>query len=215
MGIIGVEFEEIDTCFHDRSNVNSVGGGRMSIITQNVDGLHLKAGSINVTELHGRNDRLICMNCGHFSCRHHFHDLLDDLNPDFIDSISAEGSNLLPDGDGSSRHENFDNLLIPSCPRCSSGFFKPDVVFFGDNVPRSRVDRCYAAVSAADGILCIGTSLAVYSAFRFVQAAHKNNTPIAVLNVGETRAERCGIPITKIEAPIGATLSSVVRTLKG
>lgn len=185
----------------------------MSIITQNVDGLHAKAGSKDVTELHGRNDRLICMNCGHFHCRHHFTDLLEEVNNDFVDNLATNTRTMLPDGDGDLQRENYDDFLVPPCPRCSIGFLKPDVVFFGDNVSRSRVDRCYAAVHAADGILCIGTSLAVYSSFRFVQAAHKDNIPIAVLNVGETRAERHGIPITKIEAPIGSVLSSVAQKM--
>jgi len=181
----------------------------MSIITQNVDGLHLKGGAEFVTELHGRNDRLVCLNCGHHHCRHHFHDLLDDLNPEYLQRDALGSRGMLPDGDGDVEDQNLDKFIVPPCPRCSIGILKPDVVFFGDNVPRSRVDRCYAAVKKADGLLCVGTSLAVHSAYRFVQAAHSDSVPIAVLNVGETRAESSKLPLTKIEAPTGRILSIV------
>jgi len=98
--------------------------------------------------------------------------------------------------------------LVPSCTQCGVGFMKPDVVFFGDTVPRHRVERCRAAVQASDGLLCIGSSLAVLSAFRFVRTAVDEGIPIAILNVGETRAEVEGLNTTKIESPIGPTLSA-------
>mmetsp|Transcript_24732 Transcript_24732/g.37075 ORF Transcript_24732/g.37075 Transcript_24732/m.37075 type:complete len:226 (-) Transcript_24732:176-853(-) len=224
MNRIGVQFDDRSnpSFLRDRSHQDVIGSGKMSIITQNVDGLHHKSGSQYVTELHGRNDRLVCMNCGHFQCRHHFHDLLDDLNGDFLESVHALWSNehddthnsseLRPDGDANLRRDDaafYDDLLVPPCPRCGTGFLKPDVVFFGDAVPKARVERCYAAVEASDGLLCIGSSLAVHSAFRFVQAAASSRIPIAILNVGETRAEASGLDVTKIEAPIGEVLSRV------
>jgi NAD-dependent deacetylase sirtuin 4 len=90
---------------------------------------------------------------------------------------------------------------------------KPDVVFFGDSVPKHRVERCRGAVDVAGGLLCVGSSLAVHSAFRFVRHAHKNGIPIAILNVGETRAETEGLNVVKIEAPVGPTLESTVSQL--
>lgn len=225
MDKIGVQFDDRDTFFlRDQSHQDTIGSGKMSIITQNVDGLHHKSGSQYVTELHGRNDRLVCMSCGHFQCRHHFHDLLNDLNTEFMETILNENESdneknyllLRPDGDANLKRDDvafYDDLLVPPCPRCGTGFLKPDVVFFGDSVPKARVNRCYAAVEASDGLLCIGSSLAVHSAFRFVQAAASSRTPIAILNVGETRAESSNLDVTKIEAPVGAVLSRVAELL--
>ena len=225
-GCIGVTFEDSEEYYEQGIEEEELGWAfttgsqSLSVLTQNVDGLHRKAGSTYLSELHGRNDVLKCMNCGSLHCRHEFHDLLEDLNNDWVQEINLEtGENsqqnesaldrLRPDGDAHVKREVYDNVLVPPCPKCGVGFLKPDVVFFGDSVPRSRVNKCHAAVAASDGLLCIGSSLAVYSAFRFVQSAAKQNIPIAILNVGETRAEKSGLDVLKIESPIGPTLVAI------
>ena len=223
VGKIGVNFEDSNEFYgsYDEDDWYLSSGSRhLSIITQNVDALHKKAGSRYVTELHGRNDRLICMNCGSFSCRHDFHDELEALNDKWIDTainmkkednVNMKVENTMrPDGDGDLQIESYDDIIVPSCKNCGSGILKPHVVFFGDSVPKHRVKRCQAAVKAADGLLCIGSSLAVHSAYRFVNASQSNGTPIAILNVGETRAEINKLPVTKIEAPAAKILSSMV-----
>mmetsp|Transcript_37082 Transcript_37082/g.56980 ORF Transcript_37082/g.56980 Transcript_37082/m.56980 type:complete len:248 (-) Transcript_37082:1328-2071(-) len=199
---------------------------RISIITQNVDSLHNKAGSKFVTPLHGTLAEIKCMNCGHKSHRTEFHEELESLNINWMkNALTGEDSSnhdtaasQRPDGDSSFRRDKeegfYSDVMVPSCPSCGAGFFKPDVVFFGDIVPRDRVARCQAAVDACDGLLCIGSSLAVHSAFRFVRAAAAKGTPICILNVGETRAENEGIPgILKIEAPAGPTLQACAEQL--
>ena len=185
----------------------------MSIITQNVDSLHRRAGSKHVTELHGRTDLLKCMSCGARRDRNEFHSELETINSEWLNDAlkRVDETELRPDGDAALQKNNYDMLQVPACESCEEGFFKPNVVFFGDNVPRHRVNRCVAAVDAADGLLVVGSSLAVYSAFRHVRAAHQKGTPIAILNVGETRAEIESIDVTKIEAPAGPTLALVAE----
>ena len=259
LGLIGVTFD--DTIEYYKKGCDdaelkwafSAGYQKMSIITQNVDNLHRKAGSDSqhITELHGRTDRMVCMTCGSRRCRNDFHDELDSVNSKWLEEQLAEieavavdtddnatetaetkQEQLRPDGDAFVRREEFDDILIPACLDCkesnsnyndndndneqmsSLGFYKPDVVFFGDSVPKHRVDRCYSAVDAADGLFCIGSSLAVHSAYRFVQRAALNGTPIAILNVGETRAEVSGLDVLKIEAPAGPTLTQLVKSFE-
>jgi NAD-dependent deacetylase sirtuin 4 len=257
MGKIGVTFEDSMEYYKpncENSELNwafSAGYQKMTIITQNVDGLHIKAGCKrhHVTELHGRNDRLVCMNCGTYRCRHDFHNELDVLNANWLQeqqqqqqqqqqhvvpvlsTTAAVPNQLRPDGDAFlPQQQDFHTIQVPPCTNCSShhdddaqpppplpqtsqphpGFFKPDVVFFGDSVPKHRVHRCYAAVDASDGLLCIGSSLALHSAYRFVQRAATKGIPIAILNVGETRAEVSGLDVVKVEAPAGPTLEALV-----
>jgi NAD-dependent deacetylase sirtuin 4 len=217
----------------------SAGSQKMSIIAQNVDGLHRKAGSNSkyITELHGTHDRLVCMTCGGDRCRHDFHNELDEQNSAWIQGQLSEmntmnsedrSQQLRPDGDAFVQREDYDDIEIPACSECDDvndndngdgsapvpGFYKPDVVFFGDSVPKHRVNKCYGAVDAADGLLCIGSSLAVHSAYRFVQRAAANKIPIAILNVGETRAEVNNLDVLKIEAPAGPTLGRLVEAFE-
>merc|ERR1712157_419626 len=191
----------------------------LSIITQNVDGLHQKSGSKHVIDLHGNMHRVICMACGSYHCRHEFHKQLNEKNKAFTKRVSLlknNSNNLRADGDALIPDEYYQDLFIPSCSTCNDGFVKPDVVYFGDNVPQSRVDECYNALKNCDGLFCIGTSLTVFSAFRFVQhaAASENNIPIAILNIGPTRAEKKNYDVTKIESPIGITLTKLVEEFK-
>ncbi len=225
MGKIGVTFEDrLEYYKPDNMDAElkwafSNGSNSMTIITQNVDTLHQKAGSRQITELHGRGDQLVCMNCGTHHCRHDFHDQMHDLNTDWINQVreenevekQKESDQMRPDGDAYVKRETFDEIIVPPCPNCGTGFLKPNVVFFGDSVPKYRVNRCYAAVDACDGLLCIGSSLAVHSAYRFVTHAANNGIPIAVLNVGETRGEANGLDLLKIESPAGPTLREVVK----
>ena len=214
MNKIGVRFEDRAE-FHslgEESEEWMFGSGeqRLTIITQNVDSLHRRAGSRHVTELHGRTDMLQCMSCGAKRGRQDFHDELEFRNAEWLEAALKEAE-MRPDGDAALPEENYNVVDIPSCKSCKTGFMKPSVVFFGDSVPKNRVARCTAAVDAADGILVVGSSLAVHSAFRHIRAAHQKGTPIAILNVGETRAELEGLTCTKIEAPAGPTLSLVAK----
>ena len=214
LGKIGVTFEDKEEYYSQDREMDwmaSSGDQRLSLITQNVDSLHRRAGSVHLTELHGRTDRLRCMQCGAYRDRIDFHDDLEDLNHDWLQKAldKTDETEARPDGDAYIASEDYSAVVVPPCTHCG-GFLKPDVTFFGDSVPKHRVERCRAAVDASDGILCIGTSLAVHSAFRFVKQAERNGIPIAILNVGETRAEAEGIDVLKIEAPAGPTLEACV-----
>ncbi|KAJ8609713.1 hypothetical protein CTAYLR_008446 [Chrysophaeum taylorii] len=170
-----------------------------AVITQNVDGLHERVGTENVVALHGRGDRVRCMSCDFEGSRAEYHARLRADNPQLEVSEATE---LRPDADADVAFTGAElaAFRVSPCERCGS-VIKPDVVFFGDVVPRARVDKCFDYLDKADGLLVAGSSLAVYSAFRFVDRAHKTNLPICVLNLGPTRADVEGIPITKVEAP--------------
>ncbi len=175
------------------------------LVTQNVDGLHQRAGSEKVIDLHGRSDRVICMSCD-FSCsRDEVHHRSADLNPAFT-SFSAETA---PDGDAD-LEVDFSDFRIPDCPHCG-GILKPDVVFFGDNVPKQRVTDALDALQQADGLLVIGSSLMVYSGFRFCRRAKEWSKPIAALTLGRTRADE--LLSLKLSAPITPVLKSTIQEL--
>ena len=205
---------------HDDENVTdflySTGKRKLALITQNVDTLHRRAGSKHLIELHGRTDRLRCMNCGSTTDRRSFHDELENLNKEWLDLAreQARQEDFRADGDAEVRSGNYEAVRVPACKECSVGFLKPDVVFFGDSVPKGRVEQCRAAVRNADGLLVVGSSLAVHSAFQHVRAADKAGIPIAILNVGTTRAQAEGIKTLSIEAPAGPTLRGFIETLK-
>jgi NAD+-dependent protein deacetylase sirtuin 4 len=220
MGRMGVALEDSPEFYrHGDSDVNfAFGSGQrtLSIITQNVDSLHQRAGSKHVLDLHGRTDQVRCMHCGATSCRNEFHDELERINADWLSEAlrKVQTGDLRPDGDAETRDADYSGLRIPECHECGVGFVKPDVVFFGDTVPRHRVAQCSAAVDRADGLLVVGTSLAVHSAFRHVRTASQMGTPICIVNVGETRAETEGLHgILKVEAPAGPTLAGVADYL--
>lgn len=153
------------------------------IITQNVDGLHQKAGSNNVVELHGRLDRVLCTGCGDILSRGELDGRIFALNPDFGPEQDIEFS---PDGDA--EIEPPKNFRVPSCGICGA-HYKPDVVFFGEQVPRERVDLAEELVQQAQAVVVAGTSLTVNSGLRLVKLAKKNNLPIVILNLGDTRAD--------------------------
>ncbi len=158
------------------------------LITQNVDGLHEAAGSRSLVALHGRIADVVCLACRATTPRTDLHARLAALNPDF-DARHA-GVEMRPDGDVDL--EETSGFVVPGCAGCG-GTLKPDVVFFGENVPRPRVERCYAAVDALAGsggaLLVAGSSLTVMSGFRFVRRASKLGVPVVIVNRGATRGD--------------------------
>lgn len=159
--------------------------GRLELlVTQNVDGLHQAAGSMQVIDLHGRLDRVICMDCGGMISREELQAELLGANPTWGRLQGRPG----PDGDADLEGLSFDEFALPGCARCG-GVLKPDVVFFGESVPRHRVDAAMQALERADGVLVVGSSLMVYSGYRFVQAAAQSGKPVAAINLGRTRGD--------------------------
>lgn len=154
------------------------------LVTQNVDGLHQAAGSRNVVDLHGRVDVVRCLSCDGRIAREQVQSDLVERNPAFssLDALEA------PDGDAALDGIDFAAFDVPACGACG-GLLKPDVVFFGERVPAERVQRAFAALDEADAMLVVGSSLMVYSGFRFAQAAARAGKPIAAVNLGRTRAD--------------------------
>lgn len=163
------------------------------LITQNVDRLHQSAGSIKVCDLHGRNDRVKCQSCHLSTSRRLFQSQVAQMNTKAVEAIrQAQLNDESLRADGDAEIENcveLDAFKVPSCPKCG-GILKPDVVFFGDNVPKARVEECYDHVDKSDGMLIVGTSLEVFSAFRFAKRAVERGIPIVLINQGETRLDR-------------------------
>lgn len=181
--------------------------GRVSaLVTQNVDGLHQRAGSQDVIELHGSIGKVICLSCATRYERADIQRWLWQHNPDFRD-IDA-----LPAADGDAHLESplFDNFAVPTCNVCE-GILKPDVVFFGESVPRDRVQAGRAALDASDAMLVIGSSLTVFSGYRFCLWARERGIPIAALNLGTTRADP--LLALKVAAPIGPALAGLAEAL--
>ncbi len=153
-------------------------------ITQNVDGLHSRAGSRNVIDLHGRLDRVVCIDCGWGQARRDWQAALERRNPAWDRAVRA----VRPDGDAVLVNDDSRGFRVPDCPDCG-GIVKPDVVFFGENVPTERVRQSLAAIDAAEALLVIGSSLMVYSGLRFPRYAGQTGKPVAILNRGRTRAD--------------------------
>ncbi len=170
------------------------------LLTQNVDRLHQAAGSERVIDLHGRIDLVRCMDCEQRSPRVELQDELGRLNPDWLDLDAMEA----PDGDADLERADFSSFVIPPCRRCG-GVLKPDVVFFGENVPRDRVDAAFRHLDKADAMLIVGSSLMVYSGFRFVERAASLGKPLAAVNLGRTRAD--ALLTLKTEEPCESALS--------
>jgi len=172
------------------------------IITQNVDGLHQAAGSQAVIDLHGRLDRVICTACKKIISRKDLDATLRALNPSVSKSQSIE---FTPDGDA--EVEISDDFQIPDCASCHS-VLKPDVVFFGENVPVDRSEAAMSELEASDALLVAGTSLTVNSGMRFARAAAKQGKPIVIVNLGATRADE--LAVAKIEANTSLTLERLL-----
>jgi NAD-dependent SIR2 family protein deacetylase len=176
------------------------------VITQNVDGLHQAAGSERVVDLHGRVDRVVCLGCRDRVPRRELQQKLAELNPEF----SRLAASTAPDGDAELGAVNYEHFRLLDCERCG-GMLKPDVVFFGETVPRSDVEQSMAALAAARSLLIVGSSLMVFSGFRFARAAHKQALPIAVVNRGRTRADE--MASLKLAGDAGEILSQATARL--
>jgi NAD-dependent SIR2 family protein deacetylase len=174
------------------------------LLTQNVDGLHQRAGHRRVVDLHGRLDEVRCIGCGVTIPRDEVQALLVELNPAWAGLAGAHA----PDGDSDLDTDDFSSFVVPGCRDCG-GVLKPDVVFFGENVPRSRLEEAFAALDRADAILVVGSSLMVYSGFRFVQAAAEASKPVAAVNLGRTRAD--DLLALKVEADCAVALSFLLE----
>ncbi|WP_422631876.1 NAD-dependent protein deacetylase [Pseudokineococcus basanitobsidens] len=175
-------------------------------ITQNVDGLHQAGGARDVVELHGSLDRVVCLSCRDVSPRERLDARLRAANPGFAAEPPAGEVN--PDGDVDLPEAAVGRFVVVVCERCGSGPLKPDVVFFGETVPRPRVDESFARVDAARSLVVLGSSLTVMSGYRFVLRARRNGIPVAVLTAGETRADATAT--LRLDAPLTPVLSRVV-----
>lgn len=159
--------------------------GKVStLITQNVDRLHQRAGHQNVIDLHGRLDKVICLSCANDFERGHLQQRLLALNPQLEQAVAA----LAPDGDAEVEEHLVDNINCPPCEHCQ-GVLMPDVVFFGGSVPKPRLQQAMDALAQADALLVVGSSLMVYSGFRFCKKALEQQKPICAINQGKTRAD--------------------------
>ncbi|WP_394004915.1 NAD-dependent protein deacetylase [Luteimonas sp. WGS1318] len=177
--------------------------GRLSmLLTQNVDGLHQAAGSRHVVDLHGRLDTVICLGCGDRQPRKDLQPRLAADNPHWCPGDAG----MAPDGDADIAADVVAAFVPPHCLLCG-GLLKPDVVFFGENVPRARVASAQAALQASDAMLVIGSSLMVYSGFRFARMAADAGRPLAILNRGTTRAD--ALATLKLDADIADTLAGL------
>ena len=158
------------------------------LLTQNVDGLHQQAGSRAVLELHGNVHSVICMGCRAQFARAFVQTLLNEANPGLAKVLAEVQANPLPDGDAAIEPDALDEFYLPWCVHCG-GALSPDVVFFGDGVPAPRTACALAQMEAADALLVVGSSLMVYSGFRFCRLAFETGKPIAAVNLGRTRAD--------------------------
>lgn len=175
-----------------------------AVVTQNVDTLHEVAGSRRVIDLHGRYDRVICLGCREVITRGSLDERLAELNPEF--SVTVEDIELAPDADAVlSSTEGF---RVADCAGCG-GMLKPDIVYFGENVPKLRVEEAYSMVEEAAGLLVVGSSLTVFSGRRFVKRAAQQGKPVVILNRGATRCDDLAA------LTVDAGCSQVLRALAG
>ena len=160
------------------------------VITQNVDRLHEDAGSFNVVDLHGRYDQVVCLKCRRTYSRSLLAAVLEELNPGFLEEATQSGLvEMAPDADSTVEDQALiSSFVVALCPACG-GTLKPDFVYFGENVPRERVERSYAIVDDAAALLVAGSSLTVMSGLRFVRHAAKHGKPVVIINRGETRGD--------------------------
>ncbi|KUI01848.1 NAD-dependent protein deacetylase [Mycobacterium sp. IS-3022] len=180
------------------------------VVTQNVDLLHTKAGSRNVVNLHGTYAQVICLDRGHTMPRAVLADLLEVANPGFARRAaqSVGGIAVAPDADAVV-HDTA-SFRIVDCPDCG-GMLKPDIVYFGESVPKHLVAQAYSLVDAADALLVAGSSLTVYSGYRFVRHAAATGMPIAIVNRGQTRGD--DLATVKIDNGCSAMLALLADEL--
>lgn len=183
-------------------------GALCGVITQNVDGLHGAAGSRRVVDLHGRLDQVICLDCRDVTPRNDLARRLDDANPGWRYRPGVTN----PDGDVELSDDDIHGFVMVPCERCG-GVLKPDVVYFGENVPNARVTTAYAMVEEADALLVLGSSLHVYSGRRFVTRARERGLPIAIVNQGPTKGD--DLADIRIDAPLGDVLPQLINGMAG
>ena len=179
-----------------------------AIITQNVDGLHQRAGAHDVLELHGNLDRVRCLNCGETTLRTELDGRLREANPHF-EAVVGE---VRPDGDVVLSDEAVAAFHLPGCPVCRSDLVKPDVVFFGESVPKLVVEQCFSHVEASSGLVVLGSSLQVMSGYRFVRRAAANGIPVAIVTHGPTRGDEHAT--IRLDEPLGVTLTRIMQDLQ-
>lgn len=185
------------------------------IITQNVDGLHQAAGSRRVVELHGSLASVRCLDCGERAPRDAVQERLLALNDAWTDRLerrTTSGVESAPDGDAELPPWALEGFRVPTCAPCG-GVLKPDVVLFGENVPADRVAEAWRLYEEGEVLLVVGSSLTVYSGRRFVYRARKDGVPVAVVNLGPTRAD--DLAAAKVEAPLGRVLPRLAEILAG
>ncbi len=183
-------------------------GAAVGVITQNVDTLHDAAGSRNVIDLHGRYDRVVCLDCRRVVPRDHVAARLRALNPGFADEVAD--AEIAPDADAvvdATAH-----FRVADCEECG-GMLKPDIVYFGENVPKPRVEAAYALVDSAAALLVAGSSLTVMSGLRFVRHAAKTGRPVIIVNRGTTRGD--DLATVKVDAGCSPVLTVLASVLTG
>ena len=178
-------------------------GALTGIVTQNVDGLHQAGGARSVVELHGSVDRVVCLRCAERTPRATLAERIDEANPGW----DARAAAINPDGDVSLAEADLETFRIVDCLRCA-GMLKPDVVFFGENVPPATVEHCFRLVERSRSMLVLGSSLTVMSGLRFVRRAAALGKPVAVVNRGVTRGDE--LATAKVDLPLGQALRNLV-----
>lgn len=178
-----------------------------SVITQNVDGLHQEAGTRDVVELHGTLEVVRCLTCENRTTRAEVQRRLAEANPGF----AAQSGEIRPDGDIALPDDVVKDFHLARCVVCGEDTLKPDVVFFGESVPRQTVDRCFALTERAQSVLVLGSSLKVMSGYRFVRRAHALGTTVSIITRGPTRGD--AEATHQVSAPLGPTLADLCRRL--
>jgi NAD-dependent SIR2 family protein deacetylase len=180
-----------------------------AIITQNVDELHQRAGADDVIDLHGTLSQVVCLTCGDRSSRWDLDERIRADNPDY----GADTGEIRPDGDVTLDEVDVERFVVPRCLVCGEDTIKPDVVFFGESVPKERVARSFALTDQAPALLVLGSSLTVFSGYRFVRRAAKNGTPVGIVTLSPTRGDDEANVV--LNAPLGETLTAVADRLCG
>ncbi len=180
------------------------------VITQNVDGLHQAAGTPDAVELHGALSRVICLDCGALSARSRLDQRLREVNAEFDARAMRFDPEVNPDGDVDLPGHELMSFVTVGCELCG-GVIKPDVVFFGETVPRYRVDLSFRLVDDAACLLVLGSSLTVMSGFRFVLRCAQRGTPVAIVNQGPTRGDKHAT--VRLDAPLSEVLPRLAGTL--
>jgi NAD-dependent deacetylase sirtuin 4 len=192
---------------HDALAAMEASGALVGVITQNVDRLHTVAGSRRLVELHGTLDEVRCLSCGTLEPRSEVHERLLAANPDWLARVCGEAR---PDGDAELPEEQIEDLLVVDCSVCG-GVLKPNVVFFGGNVGEATLAAAWQLFDEAEALLVVGSSLAVWSGYRFVRRATERGVPVAIVNLGPTRAD--AEAALRVPARAGEVLPALAQVL--